>query len=394
MRWFENLSTTVKISLLSTVLIVALGYASYEAYVGFQSWSDYSLEQRDNRLPTINALGNLNTERMAIRAQTVEVFAQYDAVTDKRRLREIQAEREASWETVDRYWAELTAIPRSEDGQRLLDAVAQDYRAWRAIYVDLDRIIAELIDVRNTQGFERLMAEYQATVGRMIPISNSMGGAFVALTEHSMNQARGTADNNVAQAHRNTVQMSWFSAIALIVAVSLATLTLLALVRPLRTLVQSFAEIGGGNYDVEIDCGRKDEIGVALQALDKMQSKLKADIAETKRVAAENLRIRYGLDNVSASVMIADSAHNIIYVNGSGQKLFRRRGNEIRRDLPRFDAEKLQGANVDVFHKSPPHQRQILDNLRAPHSTQIELGGLTLALVVSPIFDEDGERLG
>lgn len=394
MRWFENLSTTIKIGLLSTVLIVALGYASYEAYLGFQNWANYSMEQRDNRLPTINALGNLNTERMAIRAQTVEVFAQYDAVSDKRRLREIQAERARSWETVDRYWAELTALPRSAEGQQLLDALARDYRAWRAIYVDLDRIIAALIDERNAQGFERLLAEYQATVGRMVPISNSMGEGFVGLTEQAMGRAREIASNNVAQAERNITQMSWFSAIALIIAVLLATLTLLSLVRPLRTLVQSFAEIGGGNYDVKIDCERKDEIGIALQALDKMQAKLKADIAETKRIAGENLRIRYGLDNVSASVMIADPAHNIIYVNASGLKLFRRRGSEIRRDLPAFDAEKLQGANIDVFHKSPSHQRQMLENLRAPHSSQIELGGLTLALVVSPIFAEDGERLG
>ena len=395
MRWFDNLSTSLKIGSLSVVLIVALGYASFEAYQGFSNWAAYSGVVRDNRLPTIQALGALNTERMAIRAQTVEVLTQHEAVTDKAQLQNIQAQRRASWERVDRYWQVLEGTPRlTADGQRLMDDLTREYRAWREIYVDLDRLIGQMIETRSSADFNRLMAEYRATLNRMVPISERMGAAFDTLTEANMQRARAQADANVSMAERETLQLLIFATIALIIAIALALLTLFSLVRPLRALVQNFAVIGEGNYDQVIETGRKDEVGLALAALSHMQAKLKADITETKRVAAENLRVRFGLDSVSASVMIADTQHNIIYVNDAGMKLFRRRANEIRRDLPGFDPERLCQSNIDSFHKNPAHQRGMVENLRGAHRTEIKVGGLTLQLVTSPIFDESGERLG
>lgn len=395
MRWFDNLSTSLKIGSLSVVLIVALGYASFEAYQGFSNWATYSGVVRDNRLPTIQALGALNTERMAIRAQTVEVLVQHEAVTDKTALQNIQSQRRTSWEVVDRYWQTLDETPRlTEDGQRLMDNLTREYRAWREIYVDLDRLIAQMIETRGSADFNRLMDDYRATISRMVPISNRMGDAFDALTEANMQRARTQAETNVSMAESETFKLLLFAALALIIAVALALLTLFSLVRPLRALVQNFAVIGEGNYDQVIETGRKDEVGLALAALSHMQAKLKADITETKRVAAENLRVRFGLDSVSASVMIADTQHNIIYVNDAGMKLFRRRGNEIRRDLPGFDAERLVGGNIDSFHKNPAHQRGMIENLRGAHRTEIKVGGLTLQLVTSPIVDASGERLG
>ncbi len=66
-----------------------------------------------------------------------------------------------------------------------------------------------------------------------------------------------------------------------------------------------------------------------------------------RRHAAENLRIRTALDNVSSCVMMADSSNNIIYMNRMVAELFERSESEIARILPGFDAGTLMGASID-----------------------------------------------
>ena len=111
-------------------------------------------------------------------------------------------------------------------------------------------------------------------------------------------------------------------------------------------------------------------------------------------MAAENARIRSALDNVGTNVMIADNERRIIYLNRSVLDTMGRAENEIRRDLPNFDVRNLLGGSIDLFHKNPAHQRDVLANLRSTYKAKIMLGGRTFALATSPVFDKHGERLG
>ncbi|NMM46370.1 methyl-accepting chemotaxis protein [Rhodospirillaceae bacterium KN72] len=54
-------------------------------------------------------------------------------------------------------------------------------------------------------------------------------------------------------------------------------------------------------------------------------------------------------------------------------------------------AKDLIGANIDVFHKNPAHQRNLLkDPSNLPHSTRIRLGDQFLNLNVSALYDKSG----
>ncbi|SEP72496.1 methyl-accepting chemotaxis protein [Ectothiorhodospira magna] len=395
MRWFDNLSAGIKIGFLGGVLIFALGFAAYEAYLGFSSWSNYSQQIRDNRLPSIRALGALNTERMVIRAQTVEVLVQHDAYEDKAALRDIAAQRSRSWDIIDRNWNEISSIPRmTEEGQRVFTRLTGEYQAWRAIYVELDRLIQAMINTTDPAGFDQLMNEYRATMNRMVPISNVMGSTFEELVNGNMARATAHATEAVESSQAEIRQVIWLAAIAMVLAIALATLTVISMVRPLKALVMHFSAIGDGDYDQKIQTQRKDEIGMALKGLSDMQTKLKANIAETKRVAAENLRIRYALDSVSSNVMVADPEARIIYTNGAVTGMFKKAANEIRKDLPNFNPDQVLGASMDIFHRNPGHQRQMMDTMRSTHDTQIHIGGRTFRLVSNPIFNTEGDRVG
>jgi PAS domain S-box-containing protein len=52
------------------------------------------------------------------------------------------------------------------------------------------------------------------------------------------------------------------------------------------------------------------------------------------------------------------------------------------------------GANIDVFHKNPAHQRALLDKLTSTFTTSIQVGGRLINLVANPVFGANQERLG
>ncbi|WP_373298415.1 methyl-accepting chemotaxis protein, partial [Paludibacterium paludis] len=110
--------------------------------------------------------------------------------------------------------------------------------------------------------------------------------------------------------------------------------------------------------------------------------------------AVENIRVRIALDNVSTSVMIADNDRNIIYTNRSVGDMLMRAEADLRRALPQFDARNVLGANMDIFHRNPAHQRELLANLRGTYRAEIKVGGRVFALAASPVFNARGERLG
>lgn len=124
------------------------------------------------------------------------------------------------------------------------------------------------------------------------------------------------------------------------------------------------------------------------------QRETEARLAEERRVAAENQRIRIALDHASASVMLADRERNIIYLNKAAATLFTEAEHDFQRDLPGFDAASLLGSSIDGFHKNPHHQADILDRLNESHEAEIEVAGRTLRIIANPVIGENGERLG
>jgi len=117
-------------------------------------------------------------------------------------------------------------------------------------------------------------------------------------------------------------------------------------------------------------------------------------IESERQVAAENARVRSALDNVSSNLMLTDAERTIIYMNKSAYKLFHESREEIRQVLPGFDPEKLVGTSIDTFHRNPAHQQKLLEALKDTHQAEIQVGDLTMEIIVNPVIDEQGKRLG
>lgn len=98
--------------------------------------------------------------------------------------------------------------------------------------------------------------------------------------------------------------------------------------------------------------------------------------------------------NVSSSIMIANTKGIITFANNSVQRLLAEKESSIRKSLPHFSSSTLLGHSIDEFHKSPSHQWGIMRDLKQSHTALIELGDEIFKLVISPMNDSDGNRLG
>jgi methyl-accepting chemotaxis protein len=97
---------------------------------------------------------------------------------------------------------------------------------------------------------------------------------------------------------------------------------------------------------------------------------------------------------ISANVMIADTDLNIVYMNEAVKTLLREAEADLKKDLPKFSVDTLIGTNIDVFHKNPSHQRQMLQSLSAVHRATIKIGKWSFDLMATPLKKADGSRAG
>ncbi|GAB2894367.1 hypothetical protein GCM10027046_24230 [Uliginosibacterium flavum] len=162
----------------------------------------------------------------------------------------------------------------------------------------------------------------------------------------------------------------------------------------LQLAIDRFWEVSSGNFKGQVQATTQDEVGQLLRGLKSMQTKLGFELNDSREKTEAALRLKIGLDSVTTNVMIADPDRNIIYMNPSVVKMMRDAQSDIRRDLPHFDADRLQGQKIDVFHKNPEHQARLLATFTSTYQATARVGGRTFLLTANPVINERGERLG
>jgi len=95
-------------------------------------------------------------------------------------------------------------------------------------------------------------------------------------------------------------------------------------------------------------------------------------------------------ENSPINIILADTDLNITYANPASVEQLK----ALEHLLP-CRVDEIVGQSVDIFHKDPAHQRSILSNPKnLPHRANIALGEETLDLLVSAMYDDEGEYLG
>ncbi|WP_346891980.1 methyl-accepting chemotaxis protein [uncultured Roseibium sp.] len=172
--------------------------------------------------------------------------------------------------------------------------------------------------------------------------------------------------------------------IDLLLAGAIAYVTVRSITRPLASMSGAIGQIANGDSNVEIPgIDRTDEFGV-----------LARHVQAIKERGFGFQRIKVALDRCTTNVMVADHNYNIVYMNDSVTEMMKEAEVDLRKELSQFDASKLVGTNIDVFHKNPAHQRGMLERLSSTYNTSISVAGRKFDLIANPVMDSDGNRLG
>jgi methyl-accepting chemotaxis protein len=96
------------------------------------------------------------------------------------------------------------------------------------------------------------------------------------------------------------------------------------------------------------------------------------------------------LNNAPFNVLYANQDFVITYANPKSLETLKK----IERYLP-VPVSKIVGSSIDIFHKTPAHQRRLLSDARnMPHRAVFSIGPEKMDLLATPIYDENKEHIG
>ncbi|WP_161317062.1 methyl-accepting chemotaxis protein [Alcanivorax sp. DP30] len=114
------------------------------------------------------------------------------------------------------------------------------------------------------------------------------------------------------------------------------------------------------------------------------------DVTTELRQENEFRRVMNMVDQMPTNVFLCDRDLKIIYLNPSATVTMKK----LEAHLP-IKAHELLGANIDIFHKRPEHQRRILsDPSNLPYRARINIGDEKADLLVNAIYDAEGSYVG
>ncbi|MBV1889514.1 MAG: PAS domain-containing protein [Gammaproteobacteria bacterium] len=154
---------------------------------------------------------------------------------------------------------------------------------------------------------------------------------------------------------------------------------------PYRTDIK----IGPMTFDLNVSSiidGNGEQVGHALEWADQTAARNGEDKAR---------RLQAAVDSSATAMMHIDDDFLITYANQATVNMVTENIDVFNAAFPGTNWGQIIGTCIDVFHKNPAHQRQLLaDPKNLPYSTDIEIGPMTFRLNVSSIMDASGSQVG
>ncbi len=379
LNFFDNFTIKKRISTVIVLLLIAMTSIGGLGLFGLNKNNLSFKSVYEDRVVPISQINTIQRLLMQNRLIITRTVLEKSPITTEKNTAEI----ERNIEEITKTWSAYMATYLTPEEKILADKFAADRK--RFVNEGLKAAIATL-RAGDYVGTEKIISE------KIIPLYSEVGDGIQKLFQLQV---------DVTKESYTTAQSDFNFALKVIGAVILLSIligTMLgislfrAIVKPLN--IVTAAIMRGDKNSLISKQEFAGEITELIDGFNTVQIKSNFYEAEAKREADGNLRIKIGLDNVSASVVIADDKHKIIYFNKSAEKMLRNAESDIRKDIPHFKVSNLIGTNIDVFHRNPAHQRQLLSNLSETVTAKLEIGGRALVVVANPVVNEKGEHLG
>ncbi len=272
------------------------------------------------------------------------------------------------------------SLAASEETVGHFEGFRAELEAYEVLHEKYERHAEEVFHLFEQGRVEAAIAQIPAVEAEQKAVDDKI----LELVHHVEQQT--TASALAAEAHEESMLKTIvvLLGVAFVLGALLSWIIGRGITRPLSQMTDSVARLADGAQDVALpNLEAKDEIGQLARSMEQ--------ISELGQKAA---RVQSALDGATGNFMIADTDFNVIYANQSVMEMLKAAEADMRKELPNFSAETVVGSSVDVFHKDPSHQRRILESLNEPQETRMEIGGRTFDLVMCPVLNGEGERLG
>ena len=176
--------------------------------------------------------------------------------------------------------------------------------------------------------------------------------------------------------------MVWYQIGAALMSIILGWFVGLFAVKPLDKAVTVIDNVASGKTEVKIEGQeRGDEFGKMARASEALRKNVD-----------EAYRMKQMVDEMPIAIMTVDVKDDL-KINYMNQKSLTVLGG-LSKHLP-VSVETMVGKSVDIFHKNPKHQRDLLANpANLPHRARIQVGPETLSLNISKILNKAGDYVG
>ncbi len=119
------------------------------------------------------------------------------------------------------------------------------------------------------------------------------------------------------------------------------------------------------------------------------------DVTAQRSKEEEAFRLQHAIEGSQTAIMTVDRELVVTYANEQTIVLMQSHAEELRAAYPGFNPGELVGSCIDIFHKDPRMQRQLLSNpANLPHNADINVGSLTFHIHVTAILDLNGNYIG
>lgn len=158
--------------------------------------------------------------------------------------------------------------------------------------------------------------------------------------------------------------------------------------------IDELQKITQGDYSSDISVTENGEAGELLRMVKSIQIKLGFEVNDAIDKAQRAERVKVALDNVTSSVMMADNNGKIIYINDAVVKMLTVAQDDLREQIPHFQASNLLEQSIDIFDVSSKQVGSLIESIKQPLTSQIVIGTRRFDIIAAPVIDKDGTRLG
>ncbi|MBK6548496.1 MAG: MCP four helix bundle domain-containing protein [Arcobacter sp.] len=281
------MSIKTRLIALSLVFILSLLTISTVSYFNTKSSSNDLTYISDERMPLLLTIAELDTLRYKIRAITFEVFSVHKNSDYSKNLQAIKESRETVWNDINKHWQYFASTPRqTEAGKKAFNSLETAFNDLKKSHDPIHENLIKLIENKDDEKITSLIAEYENSVQKMIPISNIFGKLIEEQKTRTTNYATNMVKDSVSSSNKSLTLIVILSLIVMAISIGFTVMTTSFVLKSLSKLQQGilgfFAFLNEESKSATlIDLKSNDEFGqiakVINQNIEKTESSIKKD---------------------------------------------------------------------------------------------------------------------